>query len=150
MPKDREGFVVRFSGGLRVKIKGAEYMRIHKMISNMSPISFWESMENGVVNKNYLAELPEEFRKDFEPIVEELESQYRAILDDIKLDIKLLPVSSFITKEDLKAVGLVVQSRNHGLKHPGSIFSYVLNKPEALNKYIMKYIRPTSNNLRII
>jgi len=40
LSEDDEGFVVRFNNGLRVKIKGEEYLRIAKIISQMSLVSF--------------------------------------------------------------------------------------------------------------
>ena len=147
MPKDQEGFVVRFANGLRVKIKGHEYLKIHKMISNMSPLSFWESMTDGVVNREYLAQLPEEFKQDFEPMVEHLELQYNEVLYAIKADIQKLPVKDVSSKENLKTIGIFTQNANSGLSHPGAIFPYLLNKPGALDKYVMKTIRPTGNIL---
>ena len=32
--KDREGYVVKFKNGFRMKIKGEEYKRLHKMVVN--------------------------------------------------------------------------------------------------------------------
>lgn len=147
MPKDQEGFVVRFKSGLRVKIKGNEYMKVHKMISNMSPISFWESMEKGVVNRDYLAQLPEEFKADFEPMVLQLEEHYKQVLCEIAIDFLKLPATG-TDKEALKKIGLFVQSNNHGLKHPGAMFPWNLRKLDAVEKYVMKYIRPTGNVIK--
>lgn len=153
MPKDQEGFVVRFVNGLRVKIKGDEYLRIHKMISCMSPLSFWESMENGIVNREYVRQLPEEFRADFEPMIDELERQYIAILGEICSDAMTLPLAGTILspldKATLKTVGLFVQSANHGLKHPSAMFPFLLSQKKALDKYIMKHIRPTGNIFKV-
>ncbi len=151
LPKDQEGFVVRFDNGLRVKIKGKEYMRIAKMISTMSPLSFWESMVDGVVNKDYLIQLPEEFRPDFEPIIAELEEQYVTVLEEIEADINRLPPSwGSFDKAYLKTVGLITQRADCPLKHPGAVFPYLLGKKEALNHYILKYIRPVGNNIKIL
>jgi RNA ligase len=64
LPATQEGFVVTFSNGLKVKIKGDTYCRIHKMISRMTPLAFWEAwnLELKEIPKEYLAQLPEEFR----------------------------------------------------------------------------------------
>lgn len=146
IPKNEEGFVVRFESGLRVKIKGAEYMRIHKMISQMSPLSFWESMQGGVVNRDYVTQLPEEFRADFEPILNSLEAQYKSVILEIQADLDNLPKVDIETKEGKKTIGLLVQGAN-SLKHPGAMFSALLDKHQAINKYIMNHIRPTGNVL---
>ena len=39
---NREGFVVRFSNGDRMKIKGEEYLRLHKIMTNLSTTGVWE------------------------------------------------------------------------------------------------------------
>ena len=147
LPKDEEGFVVRFSNGLRVKIKGHEYLRIHKMISTMSPLSFWESMENGTVAKHYLEQLPEEYRNDFEPIVAELERQYKRVISEIDQDGHPLKDLDMSLTENKKAVGLLVQGKNN-LLHPHAMFSLLLKNEAALDKYVMKTIRPDSNAMR--
>jgi RNA ligase len=147
MPKDEEGFVVRFESGLRVKIKGEEYMKIAKMISQMSPISFWESMENGKVKKDYLQQLPEEFRKEYEPMVERLESLYEKTLFEIATEQTKLPITELKDRNDRKNLGLYLSSGKHDLKHASVMFAVVLKQWETVNSYIMKLIRPTGNVL---
>lgn len=147
LPKDKEGFVVHFFGGLRVKIKGDEYMKISRMLSTMSPLSFWESMENGIVKKEYLQQLPEEFRKDFEPIVKLLEDQYTQVLCEINIDAKSVAYIDMTTKEGKKELGLLLQKPDAFL-HPNAMFSFFgHDNGKSLNKYVMKKIRPTGNVL---
>lgn len=146
MPKDQEGFVVKYATGLRVKIKGEEYLKIHKMISNMTPLSFWESMENGKVNREYLAQLPEEFKSDFEPIVAALEEQYVIVRTNIVLDSLALPCHG-TDRESLKTIGLFLK-HNVSLEHGPAMFPYILGNTGSLNKYIMKKIRPDGNVLK--
>jgi RNA ligase len=144
MPKDEEGFVVRFESGLRVKIKGHEYMRIAKMISQMSPLSFWEAMKDGRVGREYVQQLPEEFRSEYEPMIDKLEQQYKQIMSEVGADLRKLPQIDFQSKEGKKTIGLLVNGKND-LKHPGAMFSCINHNAAALEKYIMKYIRPTGN-----
>lgn len=146
LPKDEEGFVVRFQGGTRVKIKGNEYMRIAKMISQMSPLSFWEAMEEGKVSRFYVQQLPEEFRAEYEPMIEKLEQQYTQVLLEIHADTQQLTHIDTSTKEGKKELGILVQSGKSMLKHPHAMFLYLgHNSGRALNKYVMKLIRPTGN-----
>lgn len=144
MPKDEEGFVVRFESGVRVKIKGHEYMRIAKMISQMSPLSFWEAMEHGTVSRDYVRQLPEEFRKEYEPMIDTLEQQYKLVMQEICEDLRKLPQVDFDSKEGKKVIGLLIHGK-HDLKHPGAMFSCIQHKAKSLEKYIMKHIRPTGN-----
>mgnify|MGYP003346095266 CR=1 FL=1 len=64
MVKDNEeGFVVRFSNGDRMKIKGEEYLRLHKIMTNVSTTSIWEILStNGSVDE-ILKDVPDEFFK---------------------------------------------------------------------------------------
>jgi RNA ligase len=151
LPKDREGFVVRYADGLRVKIKGAEYVKIHKLISGISPLSIWETMQDGIVPISYLAQLPEEFRGDFEPMAKELEIQYAQIADEINNDVSKLPIkiTNDLAKAELKTLGLFLASQNR-LLHPGAMFPLATKKYDVLNKYIMKHIRPDGNIIKIL
>ena len=65
LPPDKEGFVVTFANGLKMKIKGEAYCRIHKMLSHMTPLAFWEAWDLQLkdIPKDYLTQLPEEFRE---------------------------------------------------------------------------------------
>lgn len=149
LPKDKEGFVVRYESGLRVKIKGSEYLKIHKMISNISPISFWEAMKDGSVRIDYLKELPEEYRKDAEELKDVLESKYdetwAEAFDDYYTVMKQVKKLK-LTRQDLKKqVGLYVQEND--LKHKSAVFSIFNRKFDLLDKYVMRQIRPNGNVL---
>ena len=69
LPRDDEGFVIRFSNGLRLKLKGAEYRRIHALISRCTPLAMWEAMVAGDDMVAIRRDLPEEFWADFDDIV---------------------------------------------------------------------------------
>lgn len=65
---DKEGFVVRFASGLRLKLKGAEYLRVHKFISRVTPLAIWDLLANGQDPMPLRAEVPDEFVDDFDTI----------------------------------------------------------------------------------
>jgi len=146
LSKDQEGFVVRFESGLRLKIKGKEYLKIHKIISNLSPISFWETMIEGKVPKEYLVQIPEEFKKDFESIVETLENNYEIVQSELMQDFEKLPITQ--DNDCRKQIGLFLKT-DHDLKHPDGMFPFYLGNHKAVNSYIMKRIRPHGNNLEL-
>jgi RNA ligase len=58
---DQEGFIVKFSNGDRIKIKGAEYLRLHKIMTNMSTTAIWECLKNGDDIETLLKDVPDEF-----------------------------------------------------------------------------------------
>lgn len=68
LPAQREGFVVRFCNGARLKFKGAEYLRIHRLISNVTPLFVWDALRSRDNLKAIRGDLPEEFWSDFDQI----------------------------------------------------------------------------------
>lgn len=44
---NREGFVIKYSNGFRVKVKFKEYVRLHRILTNVSSKSIWEALKNG-------------------------------------------------------------------------------------------------------
>ena len=42
-----EGVVVRFAGGLRLKLKREEYLRLHRIVTGVTPRRIWEMLKDG-------------------------------------------------------------------------------------------------------
>jgi RNA ligase len=42
-----EGVVVRFAGGLRLKLKREEYLRLHRIVTGITPRRIWEMLRDG-------------------------------------------------------------------------------------------------------
>jgi len=58
---DEEGYVVKFSNGDRMKIKGEEYLRLHKIMTNISTTTVWEILSTGGKIEDLLKDVPDEF-----------------------------------------------------------------------------------------
>lgn len=89
LDSNSEGWVIRFENGMRLKIKGDEYCRLHRLISGITPINVWKVMRGREQPEEYLVaenledmrrDLPEEFLKDFDTIVKILEEQLEKLL----------------------------------------------------------------------
>lgn len=61
--KDREGYVVRFRNGFRIKIKGEEYVRLHRILTGFSNVDIWEYLKDGKDLNELLDRVPDEFDK---------------------------------------------------------------------------------------
>ena len=59
--KDREGYVIRFKNGFRMKIKGEEYKRLHRIITNISNRDIWEYLKDNKPFNELLEKVPDEF-----------------------------------------------------------------------------------------
>jgi len=73
---DAEGYVIRFSNGDRMKIKGEEYLRLHKIMTNVSTTAIWEIMANGGDIDAILKDVPDEFYKKIKSYVSTLKYGY--------------------------------------------------------------------------
>ena len=58
---NREGFVVRFEDGMRVKVKFCEYVRLHGILTNVSNLVVWEHLKNNYNFDELLDRVPDEF-----------------------------------------------------------------------------------------
>jgi RNA ligase len=73
---DQEGFVVKFSNGDRVKVKGVEYLRLHKIMTNVTTTGVWEYLKNGEDVLELLKDVPDEFYNKIKSYVKDLRYAY--------------------------------------------------------------------------
>jgi len=141
-----EGWVVRYSNGHREKIKGDEYKRVHALVSRMTPLSIWESMKNQDDLEAIRKDLPEEFWKDFDSIVDALWIQANMIISTVATAEKEL---KHLGNKELVLSGELNKWADYVRK---LIFTYRKNRDAFLvdNKArtcIFGLIRPTGNVL---
>lgn len=86
LDRNREGFVIRFASGLRLKLKGAAYRRIHAMLSDTTPLGLWRAMEAGDDLDAFRREIPEEFWADFDTIRSILSMQMDQIIRQVETE----------------------------------------------------------------
>lgn len=76
IPDSKEGYVVRFSNGDRIKIKGEEYLRLHKIMTNVSTTAIWEMLSEGRDVLEVVKDVPDEFYKKIKLYVADLNYTY--------------------------------------------------------------------------
>jgi RNA ligase len=79
---DQEGFVIKFSNGDRVKVKGVEYLRLHKIMTNVTTTGVWEYLRNGEDVMEILKDVPDEFYNKIKTYVQHLKYGYFQISED--------------------------------------------------------------------
>lgn len=142
LPANREGFVVRFANGLRLKVKGAEYRRIHALISHCTPLALWASLAAGDDLQLLRRELPEEFWPDFDSITGLL--NYRVITLAARLDAVAAQVANLTDKE----VGLQLEKQPEDIRP--LLFAWRKSGGRLTGKQkeaFFRTIRPTGNLL---
>ncbi|WP_428394641.1 RNA ligase [Lichenicoccus sp.] len=136
-----EGFVIRFSNGLRLKLKGAEYRRIHALISRCTPLAMWEAMAAGDDMDAIRRDLPEEFWTDFDDIVRLLQARIAAI------ETRVAEVAASMAHLSDKELGLSLNT----LPADARPYLFGLRKSGAITgkarDALMRSIRPTGNAL---
>ena len=70
--KDREGYVIRFKNGFRMKIKGEEYVRLHRILTGFSNVDIWEYLKDGKNIDELLDRVPDEFDKWVKTTIQDL------------------------------------------------------------------------------
>ncbi|MHA2279526.1 MAG: RNA ligase [Promethearchaeota archaeon] len=147
---EMEGFVIRFEN-LRVKIKSEDYKRRAAIVANLTPLSIWKVLRDGidVGSEDLFAPLESmretvdaDYLDQFNELVDNLRKAYTEVYDDIHSEYERLCSKSCA---DRKEFALKVQSL--GLCHPNAMFSLADNKKKAIEKYILKKIRPNANVL---
>lgn len=141
LPANQEGSVLRFSNGLRLKVKGDEYKRIHALISRCTPLAMWEAMRAGTDLEALRRDLPEEFWADFDAIRETLADRLTEVLGQVEY------LADGISHLSDKEVGLALRTFPKILQ--GLIFPYrngTLDSPRVRD-VLFRIVRPTGNKL---
>jgi RNA ligase len=79
----REGFVVRFDDGTRVKVKLDEYCRLHKLLTGVTPRRVWELLAAGDDLSALVERVPDEFHRWLTDTADELRARHAAIVAEV-------------------------------------------------------------------
>lgn len=133
--KNKEGFVLKFANGFRVKVKFLDYCRLHSIITNVSNVSIWEMLKEGKDLSTIIENVPDEFYDYVKKVISDLKFNFKEIqlgvcMEFINIILKLED------KNDRKAFALeAVKSSNKGLL-------FCLYSGKNYDDAIWKMIRP--------
>jgi RNA ligase len=82
--QNREGYVVRFAGGLRLKVKHDEYVRLHRLVTGLTAKSIWELLRAGQSVDVLLDHVPDEFYAWVQATAGDLQRRFAAIEADCR------------------------------------------------------------------
>lgn len=82
--ENAEGYVIRFENGLRVKVKYEEYLRLHRIVTQVSSKDIWQALKDGDETKfNALIEnVPDEFLDWVEGVAKKLFDKVEGVLTE--------------------------------------------------------------------
>lgn len=127
-----EGFVVRFESGFRCKIKFAEYLRLHKILTQCSSKSIWESLRDGKPLDEILERVPDEFYKWVERTRADLLAQFACLENAARGVYEARPIA-----DERRIVAEYFKSR---FPHPAILFNMLDGKDYA--GVVWKLLRP--------
>jgi RNA ligase len=98
---NKEGYVLRFKNGMRVKMKSEEYVKLHKILTNVSNMDIWLYMKNGEDLSLILDAIPDEMDNNIRDFVDYLKMSYN-IVYNTALDFyeNLLDENDITSKKD--------------------------------------------------
>lgn len=126
---NKEGFVVRFQSGFRVKVKFDEYKRLHKLITGINPRHIWEEMRNGRSLDALLDRVPDEYFQWVKTTERGLRERYEAIETEALSNYR----NGFESRKD---AAMYFKSRPHS----HVLFAMMDNKD--YRDYIWRAVRP--------
>ena len=106
---NEEGYVIRFcSSKVRMKIKYREYVRLHRLLTNMSSVYLWELLKFGMDPLDDLDQVPDEFDEWIRAQIGEITGKYSNLL---ARSIKILEKLQAEGFENRKTQALWIKSR---------------------------------------
>lgn len=134
MRMDQEGFVVRFSCGTRVKVKGDEYVKASQAIRLLTPGNIWKNMHDGVVYDAFLDIFPDDFREKATSIACNLELGYAEIETQALWEFYAIKLQGFKNRRDFAE-----QAKK--CKHTSAMFCLLDNEVKRFDNCIMQRLR---------
>ena len=133
---NKEGFVLRFQpGNFRMKIKFEEYVRLHKVMTNLSTTAVWEVLSNGGSVDDLLKDVPDEFYKKIKGYENKLRSDFSKIKHKYEWYFSLMP------KDDRKEFAFSAKETDY----PGLLF--LMLDGRIVDQSIWKIIKPEFKKL---
>lgn len=128
-----EGYVLYWPiEGLRLKIKHAEYVRLHKLVTGLSKLAIWEHLSEGKPIQELINDVPDEFFNWVNTVSEEMVHEYNGIAfgastitEEVRLFETRKEQAEYITKN---------------AAHPGVVFAMLDDK--EWQKVVWRLVRP--------
>jgi len=81
---NEEGYVVRFENGFRLKVKGDEYLRLHRLMFNVSNRTIWQYLSEGRDVNDLIYQVPDEFMRFVQETAIDLINRYNEKSECVK------------------------------------------------------------------
>jgi RNA ligase len=143
----KEGFVIHFlDADKRVKVKFADYLRLHKIVFGVTPLRVWEMLSSGDSLDAWVKNVPDEFASDVNRVASEMTEKHAILMREATtLHMKI----TSILPEGYSRKDLAMAAKEHavsGLVPDSFAFSSVMSieagRPESVNAKAWELVRP--------
>jgi T4 RnlA family RNA ligase len=132
--QNQEGFVIRFASGLRLKFKFSDYVKLHRVLTQVTSKVIWEMLRDNTPFKDILERVPDEFYNWVKETKATLIAQYQQIEDAAKADFER--IVAVVDRRDRKEMAKhILTCQNHTI-----LFSLLDGKDYS--DYIWRSIKP--------
>ena len=131
---NEEGFVLRYSNGMRLKVKGDEYVKAARAIRLLTPMNLWRNMHNGEVYDAFLDIFPDDFKGKAISVACDLELKYAEIYAQAFDDFRTIKLQGFENRRDFAE-----QAKK--CKYTSAMFCLLDNEDKKFDNCIMQRLR---------
>lgn len=138
--QNAEGLVIR-AGSEMVKLKQADYVALHKLVTGLNERAVWERLMSGETRASICSSLPDEFHGFVDKVGDELETKFKDIYYSSHVNycgiLNKMPGKSSMPEGDWRKLfaSYATKMPNYDL-----LFAYLDNRP--VRESIWKMIRP--------
>lgn len=138
---NKEGFVIKFSNGYRIKVKYDEYFRLHKIVSNIKERYVWEYLKDGKTILDFIQNVPDEFMQQIAEWEQSLQASFKAIEEEVGI----IYHNHIETLKEGQPRKFYAQEI---IKHPKKFHTILFNMFDGFNydKFIWKLIEPKGSD----
>lgn len=137
IPENEEGYVLRYPNGYRVKIKGPEYVRLHRILTGITSRRIWELLAAGDDIDRIIENVPDEFYKWVKDEVFKLKAEHQKIRHRIEMQHDVI-FHKMSNPDDRKAYAEIVMQDYKS----DSGLMFALYNGKDIHDMIWKLIRP--------
>jgi RNA ligase len=132
--ENREGFVVKFEDGFRIKVKFDNYFKLHKIVTKLSVNTIWEMLMNNENIDEIIKHIPKNHINFVQNTIDMLTNQYNKIEMQVFKEYQNAPMSN-----NRKEFALWAKQK----KYPFLLFA--IKDKKDIKPLIWKILKPKSN-----
>lgn len=131
---NKEGFVIKFSNNFRIKIKFEEYVRLHRILTNVSNRVIWEYLSQGKDIDELLDRVPDEFYDWVKKTKESILLEYNNLEERYKWIYKVIMRSNGVQEKKVFA--------SYAVRYEYSSILFSMYNRKDYSKIIWRNIKP--------